>query len=825
MNINSNEYWDKRFQTDWIQLDGDKQTEFFANIALKLMPDWFKRDMQRENYSFCDLGCAEGEAVQVFSKYFGYKMSGKDFSPNAVEKAKNKFPQNDFEVCDIMRSQDSFSYDVIFTSNVLEHFEQPWEVAQKISKHSKKYMVLMVPFRETMEIDEHFYKFNIHNILVNINDFSLIYATTIDGATIPNTLYANPQILLIYSKEAKDKKITTLGMYSSVETEKDDHLKWLEKEKLNQDILLSKLEKEKEDVSNQLEFEKKQWLLQEEQLIQERQKLNNDNEILQLEISKLQTDGVRVSHELAAKNRELEYERATIQEERNKFVEKETMFQEVINVLEQENNQQKQDLQDSLIALERVHKEFEDYKWGIMNSFSWRSTKLLRFLGRITRFSIFHQKSVEKKKQQSQSNWKLETLHKIRKSSAYPFIRKITPQSVRESLSKEYNANLPALNKNDGCKEELIDTFIKGIKAEDKVILVFSGVRYVDSEGQRNIRLISEAIKKGYKIIFAYWRWDTEEEWEESKRELIQIPIDYLMKNKMKFFNEYLLDHEHKWFLIEFPHPQCMEVLDIANSRNWVTIYDVIDDWEEFAKLGQAVWYDKQAEIRISNMVDINIATAKKLREKISADLFHNTPYHVISNGVDSNRMKRSERLPEYDFCKGDLQIGYFGHLTDAWFDWELVNGMAEKNPNWTFHIIGYGQPENLKVKENVILYGKKAPDELPKYASYWDVAIIPFINSELTLGVNPIKIYEYLQLRLPAVASNMPEIQGFPYTQLAIGQTAFEEAIRKATQMKLSDEVIDNFIKENTWEQKFAMFEESIQEFHGTDTYKIIYK
>ena len=284
---------------------------------------------------------------------------------------------------------------------------------------------------------------------------------------------------------------------------------------------------------------------------------------------------------------------------------------------------------------------------------------------------------------------------------------------------------------------------------------------------------------------------------------MIKIHIDIIVQIKINNFEDYFKEIQDKCLLVEFPHPYVTQMIEIANSFGWKTIYDVIDDWEEFSHCGQAEWYDKKVERRVANIVDVNIATAHVLKEKIQKDILLPKPYYIITNGVDAERMKKAKRLPEYDFTKGTLQIGYFGHLTDAWFDWELIKQLAKNHMDWTFHMIGYGAPEKLRVPNNVILYGKKLPEELPKYAAYWDVAIIPFINNELTKGVNPIKVFEYLQLRLPVVASNMPEIAEYPYVSIAIGYEEFEAAIVSSAETVMEEEKVQSFIENNTWRKK----------------------
>ncbi len=397
---------------------------------------------------------------------------------------------------------------------------------------------------------------------------------------------------------------------------------------------------------------------------------------------------------------------------------------------------------------------------------------------------------------------------KLRNMKYISAIKYLIPKKVRMKIVKRYfeaygTSFQPANTAQEDEMFQLLNQFEQELKDGQKLLLVFSGVKYVDSEGQRSIRLIHEARKTGIGIVFAYWRWNTVEEIEPSEDGLAKIPMDLLDKNKVSFFETYFKTVKNKCLLVEFPHPCAVQVIEIANSFGWKTIYDVIDDWEEFARFGQAQWYKKKAERRIANIVDANVATAKVLKEKIEKDLILEKPFHLISNGVDTDRMKCVKKLDSYDYTKGKLQIGYFGHLTDAWFDWKLIIKLAGKHPEWTFHIIGYGEPKKIRVPENVILYGKKRPEELPKYAAFWDISIIPFLNHELTRAVNPIKVFEYLQLRLPVVATYMPEIEGYPYVDVTKTEEEFEHAIRSCQKLHMDEQIVQEFIEHNTWKQK----------------------
>ena len=72
MNINSKEYWDERFDTNWLDYAGDKQTLFFAELLCGMLPQSLVNEIREKEYSVCDMGCALGEAVPVFCRLRTY---------------------------------------------------------------------------------------------------------------------------------------------------------------------------------------------------------------------------------------------------------------------------------------------------------------------------------------------------------------------------------------------------------------------------------------------------------------------------------------------------------------------------------------------------------------------------------------------------------------------------------------------------------------------------------------------------------------------------------------------------------------------------------
>ena len=155
MNINSKEYWDERFDTNWLDFAGDKQTLFFANLLCDMLPQNLVNEIRENEYSVCDMGCALGEGVPVYCRKLSVDIDGMDFSEEAIRQATENYPDHKFWVGDLTNLDTKKVYDVVICSNVLEHFINPWKIVKNLSAVAEKYMIIMVPYKEKLKIEEH----------------------------------------------------------------------------------------------------------------------------------------------------------------------------------------------------------------------------------------------------------------------------------------------------------------------------------------------------------------------------------------------------------------------------------------------------------------------------------------------------------------------------------------------------------------------------------------------------------------------------------------------------------------------------------------------
>jgi trans-aconitate methyltransferase len=156
-------------------------------------------EINADGLDVCDVGCAQGEGTAYLRNYFSKsKLTGIDFSESAIAKAKESFPEVNY-LCEDMLSL-SAAYDVVFISNVLEHFEDPYPVLEALAKHSGKYLAVFVPFREYNRVSEHFYTFDYDSFPEEIDGMKFEYMAIIDCADEPGSSWSGAEILVVYRR-------------------------------------------------------------------------------------------------------------------------------------------------------------------------------------------------------------------------------------------------------------------------------------------------------------------------------------------------------------------------------------------------------------------------------------------------------------------------------------------------------------------------------------------------------------------------------------------------------------------------------------------------
>lgn len=332
----------------------------------------------------------------------------------------------------------------------------------------------------------------------------------------------------------------------------------------------------------------------------------------------------------------------------------------------------------------------------------------------------------------------------------------------------------------------------------DPVVFLFSGTTHIQgTRGNRPIRQTQALLRRGVRVLFSYHRSRFDEPLPAYEQKgLVQCPIDITMQMLSEVAASGLGNCE-KLYIVSYPYPGIEESVELFRRHGWRVVYDCRDDWEEFAKVGMARWFDAEVEQRLVETCDATLCVSGLLVEKMQR-LAPGSRVMLVPNAVET------DFLPE-GYCRQPNLvtpiIGYFGHLAAAWFDWESFLEIARRSPEYRFEVIGHSAPQGLELPDNVSLLGPKPWQQLHFYASRWSAAIIPFRMGPLADGVDPIKIYEYLAFGLPVVSFLMPQINNYPYTTTVQSVDEFCDALKVAVQAEPDICRIKKFLAHNTWE------------------------
>jgi glycosyltransferase involved in cell wall biosynthesis len=165
-------------------------------------------------------------------------------------------------------------------------------------------------------------------------------------------------------------------------------------------------------------------------------------------------------------------------------------------------------------------------------------------------------------------------------------------------------------------------------------------------------------------------------------------------------------------------------------------------------------------------------------------------------------------------------RLGVVGTL-DARLDADLLEKTALSQPDWHLILIGQWHPErinlNLLLKlPNVHYLGWQPFARLPALLNGIDVFLIPYVLTEMTKYISPIKLYEYLAVGKPIVSTHLPEVSIFKeHICIAGNSQEFIHLIREALTNDTPDQVIArrNLSRQHSWESRLDVMLEAIAE------------
>jgi polysaccharide pyruvyl transferase CsaB len=367
-----------------------------------------------------------------------------------------------------------------------------------------------------------------------------------------------------------------------------------------------------------------------------------------------------------------------------------------------------------------------------------------------------------------------------------------------------------------------VDGFLRGFKNRPAatarryadvtgVVLFLTGVPIDDTGGgARGTQIALELLRRDNLVIFVH---------KYPKQESVDLELDFSHENLLHFSSDEFNWDALKWELgdllrqklltaiLEFPFQEYLPIARSVSRAEGQVVYDLIDEWN--TSLG-GEWYSSDIERRIMARSGLLVASAPSLVERLKE--MTGRSVLLLPNAVNLKLFDREQVYDEpEDLRRGEPRILYIGALWGEWFDWDLLQKIAQAYPNSALTIIGDYRGQCPFHEPNLHFLGLKPQTSLPAYLQHSDVTIIPWEISSITQATSPLKVFEYLAMAVPVVAPRINPLVDLPYVFTSSDHSEFIMNIEVARKCEMDEEVLDEFIRANSWEARIDKLAENI--------------
>jgi hypothetical protein len=284
------------------------------------------------------------------------------------------------------------------------------------------------------------------------------------------------------------------------------------------------------------------------------------------------------------------------------------------------------------------------------------------------------------------------------------------------------------------------------IETDVAVVVLAAGPLHDVGGGSRGAQVAQELASQGHHVSYVY-RYDAAETVDLGLRFIHPLLEERRWTEFEPEVYQARVNSERRLVLVEFPHGDHLALLSALEG---VVVYDLIDDWSDSALGGS--WYQPRVESALIDRADHLLASAPSLVKSLEARSGRQVT--LVPNAVNARLFDyhRSWSRPS-DLPDGSI-FEYHGSLYGDWFDWEAVRRVAEEFADSSVVLIGDRPTNKPALPGNVYLLGLKPQPELPAYLAHTEVALIPFTVTKTTHAVSPLKVFEYLAMKVPVAAS-----------------------------------------------------------------------
>ena len=204
------------------------------------------------------------------------------------------------------------------------------------------------------------------------------------------------------------------------------------------------------------------------------------------------------------------------------------------------------------------------------------------------------------------------------------------------------------------------------------------------------------------------------------------------------------------------------------------------------------------------------IVTSSYLLAKLPADI--RSRAYLIRNGTFQRQI-----FPLKGPCvpKKKYTLGYIGTISE-WFDFGLIRRLLTSEPYFCLDLFG---PNMVKIPHisGVRHLGVIEHEKIPFATHDVDCLLMPFCLNEITLAVDPVKLYEYIGLGKCIVSVWYAEVERFSpfvyfYETAEEFITLMHQLAKNGFPPKYDADMQQEFLSANSWETRLDQIDDVIK-------------
>jgi hypothetical protein len=336
------------------------------------------------------------------------------------------------------------------------------------------------------------------------------------------------------------------------------------------------------------------------------------------------------------------------------------------------------------------------------------------------------------------------------------------------------------------------------------VFFILSGVPFDDNGGgARGAQIAQELLRIGWGVVFLnkFERDETRDlQLRNHHPHLFLSPISRFNLDEFVGQHPDLLKNKSIKVLIEFPLADYLPLASqLREEYGAAVVYDLLDDWK--TSLG-GKWYSPDVEDKIIQASTHLIATLPKLANRLETSSSRKPL--VLPNAVNTRLFDPCLVYPRpFDLPAGQRILVYVGSLWGDWFDWNLLESLSDAHPDAQIVMIGDYRGQAPFKNGNVHFLGLKTQKELPAYLAYADAALLPWKVTAITQATSPLKVYEYLAMRLPVISPFLEPLRDMPGVFQCKSREEFTHLAGSVARQQIDEAALAGFIQRHNWSSR----------------------